>query len=534
MAAGHQQDSPQQPQPRQLGRRARKILANTGFLYVRMLLVLAVSLYTSRIILRELGVVDYGIYSVVGGFVALVGFLAAALSQTTQRFLAFEMAKEDGQIRSVFTTAIAIHGALALIVLVVGHFAGQWAISSLLNFPVERTDAVFGAFYFALFSFCVSIIQVPFHSMIVAQERMHVFAGVSVVETVLKLGIAVSIPFALVDRLIHFTGLLFVLSTVVLALYAAFCWSTYRACRGYRAMIPSIAFALVGQVGWNLWGNIAAVLGTQGVNVLLNVFFGPAVNAAQGLATQVRSAVSMFIVNVQTAVNPQITKTYAGGEVDHFNRLVFLGAKLYSFIYLVTALPVILEAEYLLELWLDVPPPHTAAFTQIVLATFFANALSGTLFTAAQASGRVRAYNAILGTVSLVNIPLSWFVLRAGASPESALLVALTLSVAMVPIRVALVARVAGISGAGFFRNVMVPIGAVSVVVVGIGMVSVNTLAPSFLRLMLTVSATVFAVLASAYMFGLDSSERGIVAAAVNALRSRVAGRGNGIAGGSQ
>lgn len=522
MGAGSHQEPPEKPQRQQLGQRARKILANTGFLYVRMVLVLLVSLYTSRVVLGELGVVDYGIYNVVGGFVALVGFLAAALSQTTQRFLAFEMAKEDGQVAPVFTTAVAIHGALAFAVLIAGHFAGQWAISSLLNFPAERTDAAVSAFYFSLFAFCVSIIQVPFHSMIVAEERMHVFAGVSVLETVLKLGIAVSIPFALVDRLVHFTGLLFGLSVVVFALYIAFSWSAYRSSSGRPTMLPSVAIALVGQVGWNLWGNIAAVFGNQGVNVLLNVFFGPAVNAAKGIAAQVQSAVSMFVVNVQTAVNPQITKTFAGGEVNQFNRLVFLGAKLYSFIYLVTALPVMLEAEYLLDLWLDAPPPHSATFTQIVVATLFANAVSGTLFTAAQASGRVRAYNVILGTVSLLNIPLSWFVLRSGGTPESALLVGLVLSLVMIPVRVALVARVAGISSTGFLRKALLPIGAVVVAAVAVGLISVTALAPSFLRLLTTLSATVLAVLTSVYMFGLDSSERGVVKAALNALVSRV------------
>lgn len=501
--------------------RAKKILKNSGFLYFRMLLVLVVSLYTARIVLRELGVVDYGIYNVVAGFVALVGFLSAALSQTTQRFIAFEMARPSGSVGTVFCTSITIHVALSGIVLIAGHFAGQWAIDSLLNFPPERVQAVRGAFYFSLLAFGISVVQVPFHSLVVAQERMHVFAGISIFEVVSKLLIALSIQFAWADRLVHFTGLLSCLSVLVLIAYFLACTEVLRIAKGQPKWSGSVATSLIDQVGWNLWGNIAAILGGHGVNLLLNVFFGPVINAAKGIAAQVQSAVAMFITNIQTAVNPQITKTYAVDDRSAFERLVLGGAKLYSFIYLLTAVPVIFEASYLLELWLGGPPPHSVMFTRIVIVTLFANAVSGTLFTAAQASGRVRAYNAILGTVSLCNVPISWLVLRSGAGPEAALYVGLVLALLMVPIRIVLVGRIASIAPMAFLRKVLGPVAAVSILVILAALIPVNLMEESFLRLVVTASVVGVAVLATAAVIGLDQIEKAMVVAGMKGIKGR-------------
>lgn len=488
--------------------RSSLILANTGVLYLRMLLVLLVSLYTSRVILRELGVVDYGIYNVVGGFVALVGFLSAALSQTTQRFLAFEMGKKSERLSTVFSTSIMLHLGFAFLIYCVGYQAGQWALESLLNYPADRALAVKTAFHFSLLTFCASIVQVPFYSMVVAQERMHIFATISVAETFLKLAIALSIPFASSDPLAHFTGLLFAISLASLIGYASCSAGVLRLCRKQNYWNQDLARSVVGQLGWNLWGNIAAVAGTSGVNLLLNVFFGPAINAARGIAYQVHSALAMFISNVQTAINPQITKSYSLGDRVYFNKLVFGGAKLYAFIFIATALPVILEAEYLLALWLENPPNHAVAFTRLVVITLLSNALSGTLFTAAQASGRVRSYNTILGTISLLNIPISWLVLDAGGAPESTLYVSLALATLMLPIRIYLVGRIAQISATDFMAKVLLPVCAIGFVVCCFAVTSVVSLEPSLFRALLTAAITALSLLATVYFFGLSASEK--------------------------
>lgn len=509
------------------GGRIKRLLANSGLLYLRMMLVLLVSLYTSRVVLRELGVVDYGIYNVVGGFVALVGFLSAALSQTTQRFLAFEMGQQNGRLETVFSTAVAIHLGFALLIYCMGYVAGEWAIGNLLNYPNDRVLAVRMAFQFSLLTFCASIIQVPFHSMVVAQERMHVFAAISVTETLLKLAVAISIPFAVGDRLVHFTGLLFTTSVVALVGYVACSFGVVRASRRQPRWDKALAKAVIGQLGWNLWGNIAAVAGTHGVNLLLNVFFGPAINAARGIAYQVHSALAMFISNVQTAVNPQITKSYSSGDRIYFGKLVSGGAKLYAFIFIATAIPVLLETEYLLTLWLENPPDHAVIFTRLVVITLLSNALSGTLFTAAQASGRVRSYNAILGTISLFNIPLSWLVLKAGAAPESTLYVSLALAAIMLPVRVFLVGRVTQISPRDFMRQVLLPVFAIAAVVCCFAVIPIFIMEPSFVRAVVTAAVTAVSLIGAAYFFGLSMSEKQLVKVLIESSRKRL--RPNGI-----
>ena len=491
--------------------RGKRLLKHTGVLYVRMLLILLISLYTVRVVLRELGVVDYGIYNVVAGFIALVGFLNAALAQTTQRFIAFEIGRPDGRLGTVFSTAVLTHLLFALGIYLIGGGAGYWAIDQFLNFPDERRGAVVVAFHFSLLMFCLNVVQVPFLAAVVAQEKMQVFAFISVLESLLKLAVAMSIAFAVTDRLVHYAGYLFAVSLISFVSYVLACKTLIGVANQQQRWDPSIARSVVGQVGWNLWGNVAAALGNHGVNLLLNVFFGPAVNAARAVAFQAHGAVGMFITNIQTAVTPQITKSYAAGDYEFFTRLANSGAKLFGLVFITIATPVILEADYLLELWLGDPPTYAGIFTRLIVLTLLAHALSGTLQTAAQATGKVRRYNLILGTISLVNVPACWLVLSLGGTPETTLYVGLALAALMLPVRLYVVAGIAPVSPRAYVRQVLVPVCALLVFVFSAGLIPVLLMDSSFLRLLVVAGVSGASVMGLGYAFALDQSERKLV-----------------------
>lgn len=476
-----------------------------------MLLILLISLYTARVVLRELGVVDYGIYNVVGGFIALVGFLSAALAQTTQRFIAFEIGRPEGQLGTVFSTAVFTHLSLAIAIYLVGHFAGVWAIDNFLNFPDSRQEAAQVAFRFSLLMFCMYMLQAPFIATVMAQERMHVFASISVLDSLMKLAVALSIAFAVTDRLVHYAGYLFATSVVVFIAYVIACSGVILLSNREPRWDLATAKAMVYQIGWNLWGNVAAALGDHGVNLLLNVFFGPAINAARAIALQAHTAVGMFHTNIQTAVTPQITKSYAAGDHMYFGRLVNSGAKLFGLVFIATAIPVILEIDYLLKLWLADPPEYAAIFTRLLVLTLLARALSGTLQSAAQSTGKVRGYNVILGTVALVNIPMCWVILRTGATPESVLYVGLVIAFIMIPIQVLLVARIAPISIITYYKDVIGPVVSIGAVTLLLALFPYLTMEPSFGRVVATAAASIFGVIASSLLFGLNQYEKNFV-----------------------
>ena len=491
--------------------RGKKLLKNTGVLYVRMLLILLVSLYTVKVVLRELGVVDYGIYNVIGGFIALVGFMNAALAQTTQRFISFELGRLDGRPGTVFATAVLTHAVFAVAIYIVGWLIGTWAIDHFLNFPDSRRDAVVIAFQFSLSMFCLNVVQVPFLSAVIAEERMHVFALISVLETLLKLAVAVSIAYAAGDRLVHYTGFLLAASMLGFVAYIIASRGIIRiAARGPRWDLAT-AKSMVSQIGWNLWGNLAAAFGNHGVNLLLNVFFGPTINAARAIAYQAHGAVGMFITNIQTAITPQITKSYAADDHVFFARLVNSGAKLFALVFITTATPVILEADYLLNLWLDNPPEYAAIFTRLVVLTLLAHALSGTLQSAAQATGKVRRYNLILGTISLLNVPVCWLVLKMGGAPEATLYVGLALSGLMLAVRLSLVAMIAPIQPGAYVRQVLVPVCALLAIAFAAGVIPMALMESSFLRLLAVCASTSLLAAGLGYGFILDHSERQLV-----------------------
>lgn len=403
----------------------KRILRNTGMLYLRMLLVMGVTLYTSRVVLAVLGVEDFGLYHVVVGFVALLGFMQGAMTSATQRYFAFDIGATGGKdLNRTFNTSLMIHGLLALLIVLLAETAGYWFVSTQLTIPAERTQAALWAYHLAIASFAVSVITVPFTAMLMAHERMGTFAAIGMVDVLLKLAAVFILQAISSDKLIAYAALLLLVSIATLSLYAAANKVMFpKYIQLHWKWHPEQFRAMLGYTGWNTWGNLAAAMSGQGSNVLLNIFFGPAVNAAKSISAQANGALTNFVTNVQTAINPQIIKLYASGNKRAMHSLVQISSKYNFFLLFTLGLPVFFNTEILLRLWLIDIPPYAEIFLQLTIAASLIDSLAGPLMTSAQATGRIRMYQAIIGGILLSTTPISYIALQQWRQPELVLIV---------------------------------------------------------------------------------------------------------------
>lgn len=402
----------------------KRIAKNTLMLYFRMLFMMAIGLYTSRVILDKLGEVDFGIYNVVGGFVTMFSIISGAMTSATQRFLSFEIGKgKDGNVKGIFSTMIYIHLFLALIVLIVGEIVGVWFLNTHMNFPADRYDAANWVFQLSLLVFILNVINVPYNGALIAYEKMSAFAYFSIFDAVFKLAICYVITLTPYDKLVVYAVLMAFIQILLLVMYFGYCRIKFSECR-FTGKFNKMYGKNVGSfVGWNLIGSLAIIAKEQGVNVVLNMFFGPAVNAARGIAYNVLSKINGFVINFQMALNPQIIKNYASGEREAMYKLVFRGAKLSYLLLLTLSLPVVVEAPLILNIWLKEVPDYTVIFLRIVIFTSLLNALSNPLIISMHAFGKVRDYQIVVSGLSLITLPLVCVVLKMGAEPYWAMIV---------------------------------------------------------------------------------------------------------------
>lgn len=404
-----------------------RIAKNTLLLYARMLFLMFIGLFTSRVILDKLGEVDFGIYNVVGGFVTMFAVISGAMTTATQRFLSFEIGKgERGYVHSIFSTMVYIHIILAIIVLIVGEFFGLWFLNTQMNFPPERYTAANWVFQFSLFTFILNVINVPYNGALIAYERMSAFAYFSIIDALFKLLICYLIAITPYDRLIVYAALLAFIQILLIAIYFLYCKKHFPDCRVGGHFDKKYGKEVFSFVGWNLIGSFAGIAKEQGVNVVLNIFFGPAVNAARGIAYQVLGKVNGFVSNFQMAMNPQIIKNYAAGAKKEMFKLVFRGAKFSYLLLLTISLPIIIEADLLLNLWLKEVPEYTSIFLIIIIFTALLNSLSNPLIISMHASGKVRDYQIVVGGISLLTLPLVYLGFKLFAlEPYWAMLIAI-------------------------------------------------------------------------------------------------------------
>ncbi len=430
-----------------------------------MLLTLGVTLYTSRIVLNTLGVVDFGIYNVVGGVVIMFSFLNSAMSSATQRFLSYEIGKNDyEQLKKVFSMSVNIHVIIALIVIILAETAGLWFLNTKLIIPLERMEAANWVYQFSILSFVLTMMGVPYNATIIANERMNVYAFVSVVEVALKL----IVVFALVrfgyDKLKMYAILISCVSVIVWMTYKVYCKRNFPESNYRFFWEKSLYKTLMNYAGWNLFGNIAAIAMGQGVNILLNLFFGPIVNSARGIAFQINGAVSGFVINFQMAMNPQIIKSYAADDRKYMHQLIFQGSKYSFFLLFFIALPIFMEAEIILRWWLKIVPEHTVLFCRLVLINTLIDCISGPLMTAAQATGKIKKYQAVVGGFLLLILPISYVLLKKGFPPEITLYVSISVSIIALLARLFILRPLLNLSILKFTRTVLIPILLVAVI----------------------------------------------------------------------
>ena len=387
-------------------------------LYFRMLLTLIVGLYTSRVVLQTLGASDYGLYNVVGGVITLFTFLNGTLATGTQRFLTFALGEDNyDKLCNVFSTTFYLHVLFAIIILVVSEIVGLWLLYNKMQIPDGRMEAAFWVFQFSTVAAMVAVVQVPYMSSLIAHEKMDIYAWVSIYDSVLKLLIVYLIQILNSDKLILYAFLLFVTHVSTALIYMIYCRQKYKECRMFGGFDKNTFLEIASFSGWNVFGCGAVALQGQGVNILLNMFFGTVVNAARGIAFQVNNIILQFVNNFQVAVNPQIVKLFASGQKEQMIRLVINNSKIAAYLLLLIAIPLFIELDFVLYIWLGEYPKYTSIFLRIIIIQSLVQTITRPVVMAIHAVGKMKAVNITAGSALLLILPITYILLRIGVSP---------------------------------------------------------------------------------------------------------------------
>lgn len=434
----------------------KRIAKNTLLLYFRMLFMMVVSLYTSRVILNALGVEDFGIYNVVGGVVAMFSVISGSLSAAISRFITYELGKGDqSKLNKIFSASVTIQLLLSLIIVVLIESVGVWFLNAKMTIPAERMTAANWVLQFSIVTFVINLISVPYNAAIIAHEKMSAFAYISILEAVCKLAIAFLIMVSPIDRLIFYAILMCVVGLIIRFTYGHYCKKHFAECTYHFHWDKEILMKMFGFAGWNFIGTAAGILRGQGINILLNLFFSPAVNAAQGIAVQVNNAITNFSNNFLVAINPQIIKSYSQNDLERAYDLVLYASRFAFLLLLVLSAPIICETDIILQLWLRNVPDYASTFVRLSLLLAICDALSLPLVTLQQATGKIRNYQLIVGSLHMLNFPLSLLLLYIGSVPNVVYFVAIFLSVVSLYARLIMQNRQLGISIMKFHAKVL-------------------------------------------------------------------------------
>lgn len=481
---------------------------------------MAVSLYTSRVVLSTLGIDDYGIYNVVGGFIGMFAFLNGAMAGCTQRFITIAIGKGDEQnLKKVFSTCVITHGMIALIVFILAETIGLWFVLEKLVIPETRMTAAMVVYQCSIVSTMVMIMSFPYNADIIAHEKMSAFAYISIFEAFANLGVVYLLYIGLFDKLAFYAVLLMIVKVSVIVVYRIYCKrhfveSVFRWLFDKRLLTEMLSFT-----GWNLWGGIAGTLMGQGINVLLNIFFGPTVNAARGIAVQVQSAVQMFATNFQTALNPQMMKSYAAGELQIMHMLLFRSAKFTFMLLLCLMLPLILEIDTVLGLWLKEVPKYTNIFVCLMLCISMVDAVSNPFMTASAATGKVKVYQSVVGGILLMIVPLAYIPLKLGAEPYSVFIVHLTIAIIAFITRIFIIRKLIDLSIKEYLMNAILPCLKVALPSIFISLAIKMSLPNELVYSIIVGVITLIMVPITSCLFGLTENERQFVLSKIPILR---------------
>lgn len=487
----------------------KRIAKNTLLLYVRMLFGMLVSLYTSRVILQTLGVEDYGVYNVVGGVITMFTFLNSAMSSATSRYITFEIGKGNmEQLKKVFSTALQIHAAIALLIVILGETVGLWFLMNELVIPDGRMEAAMWVYQCSIVTAVVTIMSVPYNADIIAHEKMSAFAYISVLEILLKLVIVyllVALPF---DKLKVYAVLVLMVGLLIRYIYTRYCHKHFEESHYIHRIDKPLLREMSSFAGWSFWGNLAGILYSQGLNMMLNIFFGPVVNAARGIATQIQHVVTQFVTNFQMALNPQITKTYASGELDKMHSLMFRSARFSFMLLFFLSLPVMLETNYILTLWLGIVPENTVIFARIIIAISLIYTIANPCVIANQATGKVKVYQAVVGGLLLLILPISYIVLKMGAPAYSVFIVHFCVESVAQFARMYMLRNMIDLPLFSYVKNIYLPIMGVVLLSVVLPMLVYNNMQEGFIRFLIVGMTCVVSVAMTSLFIGMTRNER--------------------------
>lgn len=491
----------------------KRIAKNTVFLYFRMLLMLFIGLFTSRVILKTLGVEDYGTYNAVGGLVTMFTFITAAIANAISRFLTFELGRGDHEkLRRVFSTSVVIQVLLSVVLAVLVETLGLWLLHHQLVIPDGRMGAATMVLHCSLGVLIINLMAVPYNATIIAHEKMSAFAMISVLEAVLKLSVAALLLWSPYDKLRSYAVMMLLVALLVRGAYAIFCKRHFDETRGKLCFDRSLIKEMLGFAGWSALSSGTFLFNTQGLNILTNVFFGVVANAARGVAVQVEGIVKQFVNNVVIALNPQITKSYVSDNKEYAYDLANKGAKFAYLIILFFAVPLVYEAEVLLDLWLDVVPPQAALFTVLTIFGTMLDMLFTAPTTLVLAEGRLKKYYLSICSVSVLVFPLTWVAFALGAPAYAAYLIFIGVYLVLDVVKLLTMSNLTGYPVKVFLRDVVRGVVIVTVLVIAIaGIPTLIWREATWWRMLITLCVSSLSMIVCTYAFALNASERNIV-----------------------
>ena len=504
----------------------KRIAKNTIMLYMRMFVMMAVGLFTSRIILDALGASDYGIYNVVGGLVTMFSVLTGAMSVATSRFLTFALGiGNKEQLRRTFVTAVNIHLLISIAMIVIAEVAGIWFLNNKLNIPADRMDAANIVLQFSIATFVINLINVPYSSSIISHEKMGIYAYFTLYDVLVKLVIVYALYVTPTDRLVIYALLLCLANLTTQIIYWVYCKRKFEECRYSFCIDKELLKKMFGFIGWAFWGNAAVVAKDQGMTLLLNIFCGTIVNAAQGVANQVNATVTRFVSNFMTAVNPQITKQYASGDYESMNKLIIRSTKFSAFLMLLLIIPIIVNIKDLLGIWLVEVPVHTSSFVSLILFYSFVDCFTGGLITGILANGKIKKYEIALTITYAANIVFAYLALKYGMQPETLYVLMIVFKFIVLLIQLWLGKDMFALPLGAYVRSMMryvLPILALGIILIFVPWHSIDSM---ILRMALSVCVVEFLLISVMLMMGLEKSERAFLYSKIQQITDKIKNR---------
>lgn len=497
----------------------KRIAKNTFLLYVRMIILMFVNLYTSRIILESLGVNDYGVYNVVGGFVGMFAIISNSLSTAISRYLTFTLGKnEQDTLKEVFSTSIIIQLILCCIVLLLVETFGVWFLNTKLNIPIDSTFAANWVLQFSLVSFIFNLLNVPYNAVIIAHERMKAFAYIGIIEGFANLLVAFIVLWANCNKLILYASLTCFISVCIRLIYTLYCKHNFDECSFVLKFYKQHFSDMFGFAGWNFIGSASGLLRSQGLNILFNIYNGPVVNAARGLSVQVEIAVTKFTSSFYTAVQPQITKTIATNEYSGANILACRSSRLAFFLLCLLCIPIIFNVDYILSIWLKEIPQYTSEFVVVILLMTLVESFSQPLIHLMLATGDIKTYQIAVGFVVLLSFFVGWGLLWLGYSPIFVQASIIIFSVIALFVRVNFLRKMVCFPAKYFYLNTVIRCLCLLSAICILSFIVNRYFHSSFFGFLISVSLIELISVTLIFLFGLHSSERNFILNKVRAI----------------